>query len=100
MARNYQPKLRPHKDYPCRVCGRVIDACDMLIDGVDENNYSITLEACKNPICRPCYVRHTSAIALGSLGGKAKSEKKAATSRENGKKGGRPKKVLDKHLTP
>lgn len=32
------------------------------------------------------------AKALGKLGGKVKSEAKAAASRENGKKGGRPKK--------
>lgn len=31
-----------------------------------------------------------AAAALGRLGGKAKTEKKAAASRENGKKGGRP----------
>jgi hypothetical protein len=31
------------------------------------------------------------AKALGKLGGKVKSEAKAAAARENGKKGGRPK---------
>ena len=31
------------------------------------------------------------AAALGRLGGKARTEKKAMASRENGKKGGRPK---------
>lgn len=35
---------------------------------------------------------HTA--ALGSLGGKVKSEAKANASRENGKKGGRPKKEI------
>ena len=33
------------------------------------------------------------AVALGRKGGQAKSEKKAASCRENGKKGGRPRKV-------
>lgn len=33
-----------------------------------------------------------AAKALGRLGGKVKSERKAAASRENGKKGGRPPK--------
>ena len=43
------------------------------------------LHVCKNP----------AAIALGTLGGKAKSEKKTKAARENGKKGGRPKKTVD-----
>jgi hypothetical protein len=33
-----------------------------------------------------------TAQEMGKLGGSAKSDKKAAASRENGKKGGRPKK--------
>lgn len=32
------------------------------------------------------------AVALGRKGGKVKSAKKAAAARENGKKGGRPRK--------
>jgi hypothetical protein len=34
--------------------------------------------------------KNPAAVALGRRGGKAKSERKAASSRENGKKGGRP----------
>ena len=37
--------------------------------------------------------KNPHAVALGKLGGKVKSEKKSAAVRENGKKGGRPKKV-------
>lgn len=33
------------------------------------------------------------AQALGSLGGKSRSKKKQLASKENGKKGGRPKKI-------
>ena len=33
-----------------------------------------------------------AAVSLGRKGGSVKSEKKAATSKDNGKKGGRPKK--------
>ena len=36
--------------------------------------------------------KNPAAVALGKLGGKAKSERKSASCRENGKKGGRPKK--------
>lgn len=34
--------------------------------------------------------KNEAAMALGKLGGRKKSEAKAAASRENGKKGGRP----------
>ena len=33
-----------------------------------------------------------AAVALGTLGGRVKSERKAAAARLNGKKGGRPRK--------
>lgn len=36
--------------------------------------------------------KNPHAVALGRLGGKKKSEAKAVAVRENGKKGGRPKK--------
>jgi len=35
--------------------------------------------------------KNEAAVALGRLGGKKKTEEKAHASRENGKKGGRPK---------
>lgn len=35
--------------------------------------------------------KNPAAVALGKLGGLSKSEAKAKASRENGKKGGRPK---------
>jgi hypothetical protein len=37
--------------------------------------------------------KNKHAVALGRLGGKAKTEKKADAARANGKKGGRPKRV-------
>ena len=36
-------------------------------------------------------MKNPHAQALGKLGGKKKSKKKSLTSKENGKKGGRPK---------
>lgn len=38
--------------------------------------------------------KNPAAVALGKLGGRVKSEKKAAAVRENGKKGGRPKAIV------
>ena len=38
--------------------------------------------------------KNPAAVALGRLGGKAKSAAQDAARRENGKKGGRPKKVI------
>lgn len=44
----------------------------------------------KSWVCENCHIpeKNPAAVALGSI----KSEKKAKSSRENGKKGGRPKK--------
>lgn len=38
---------------------------------------------------------HQAASSLGRMGGSVKSDRKTASSRENGKKGGRPKKVSE-----
>lgn len=38
--------------------------------------------------------KNKSAVALGKLGGRVKSDKKTKASQQNGKLGGRPKKVL------
>jgi hypothetical protein len=43
----------------------------------------MTTDTTKNP----------AAVALGTLGGRVKSERKAAAARLNGKRGGRPKKT-------
>lgn len=37
------------------------------------------------------WAKNKAAVSLGKLGGKVKSDKKSKASRENGKKGGRPK---------
>ena len=41
-----------------------------------------------------CSKRNPAAVALGALGGRSKSKKKIEASRLNGKKGGRPKKII------
>ena len=41
------------------------------------------------------YAKNEAAVSLGKLGGSAKSEKKAKSSAENGRLGGRPKKSKD-----
>ena len=40
-------------------------------------------------------MKNKAAQQLGKLGGQAKSEAKARTAKENGKKGGRPKKLKE-----
>jgi len=37
--------------------------------------------------------KNPAAVALGTLGGRVKSERKAAAARLNGKRGGRPRKA-------
>jgi len=51
---SYQPKVRIKNVDICRVCKKKTNAKDLLIDGIDGNNYSITKQACENPICRDC----------------------------------------------
>ena len=52
---SYQPKIKWSKRvYPCRVCKKVRDPKQMFIDGIDGNNYAITQNAVKNPICSDC----------------------------------------------
>ena len=44
-------------------------------------------------VCFECDApKNPAAVALGTLGGRVKSERKAAAARLNGKKGGRPRK--------
>jgi len=44
--------------------------------------------------------KNPAAVALGRLGGKEKSDQKAKSSAENGKKGGRPKKKIAPAVEP
>jgi hypothetical protein len=48
----------------------------------------------KNPAADDAFIKSAAAALLGSI----KSKKKAQASRENGKKGGRPKKVPEPPL--
>jgi hypothetical protein len=45
-------------------------------------------------VCFECDApKNPAAVALGRLGGRVKSDRKAAAARANGKRGGRPKKA-------
>lgn len=59
----------------------------------DSSKYQIQTPDGWKDRCSDCQ-KNPSAVALGKLGGSIKSDKKSQSSRENGKKGGRPKKVL------
>ena len=54
-----------------------------------------SIRGCECPDCVRTRQLHQAAAAMGRKGGSVKSERKAASSRENGKKGGRPKKKQD-----
>ena len=55
---SYQPRMRISKIIDkCRVCNQKTDLKDLLITGLDESNYSITKNACNNPICRNCFIK-------------------------------------------
>jgi len=43
--------------------------------------------------------KNPAAVALGKLGGEARTERKAAAARANGAKGGRPRKAIPESLT-
>lgn len=44
--------------------------------------------------------KNPAAVALGALGGRVKSERKAEAARRNGKRGGRPKKKPVEPIAP
>lgn len=76
----------------------IIEKDAEIIDKIDSegNQYSIALSSGRvyKVIDRDFYgaIYGNEAAALGKLGGKSTSEAKKSASRENGKKGGRPKK--------
>lgn len=68
----------------CRKCGKK--------DPEWLHTYDIGLSLCEK--CHLEMSRAEAAAVIGSQGGKAKTEAKINASKENGKKGGRPKKVI------
>jgi hypothetical protein len=69
-----------------KLIGRMTDQqAEKLLDWLKSENIDIEKDMDK-------ISAHLAAISLGKRGGSVKSERKAITSRENGKKGGRPSK--------
>jgi len=55
---SYQPRIRFTKPVEiCSKCKKKTPLVDLFIAGIDESNYAITQQACKNPICRDCLSR-------------------------------------------
>jgi hypothetical protein len=72
----------------CPICGIIVGTgCAYRSD---EPVYEIAGEYARKALAEHIKI-HEAAKALGRKGGLAKSEKKAAAVRENGKKGGRPR---------
>lgn len=55
MRGYYSPKVRYSKPVDkCRECKQKTPLKDLIITGIDENNWKITQNASKNPICKKC----------------------------------------------
>lgn len=63
---------------------------------MDRSEYDTpgSIRGCMCPDCQRVRHIHQAASSLGRMGGSVKSDRKTASSRENGKKGGRPKKII------
>jgi hypothetical protein len=75
--KDFQSEAAQYCTVPHQDCSK----CSLVNYGLDcHNNHISSLK--------------TAAAAMGRKGGSAKSERKTASSRENGRKGGRPKKIF------
>jgi hypothetical protein len=55
MRGYYSPKIKYSKPVDkCSNCKKKTDLKDLMIVGIDENNWKITQNAAKSPICRKC----------------------------------------------
>lgn len=80
------------KEITCRFGHICTSRCGNDIDCPCQSEHCCAFtEGCEGgEHCDDHYKNH-NAVALGKLGGQSKSEAKIKSSRENGKKGGRPK---------
>jgi len=87
-----------YMDYPAHKLA-IIEGCDAWIAGeivlVDwDSGSQFYAEAQAREEFPELFTVRDAATALGKKGGSARSDKKTTSSRENGKKGGRPKKEV------
>lgn len=91
----YEPENEKWRFVPNSATGRSFEPTDKFVEETILNNaYKLF------PTYKDIYDTKIAAATLGRKGGKAKSEAKTKAARENGKKGGRPRKSVGENEKP